>query len=40
MNLADHKLTPTGRTRQSENMNIIFSCPNFELTSIKQKSLI
>ena len=30
----------TGRTRHSENMNIVvFSCINFELTLIKQKYL-
>ena len=28
----------TGRTRYSKNMNtVVFSCMNFELTSIKQK---
>ena len=39
LNLADHWLTKTGRTRQSEDMNIVFSCMNFQLTSAKQTTL-
>ena len=39
LNLADHWLTKTGRTRQSENTNIVFSCMNFQLTSAKQTTL-
>ena len=41
MYLVDHELTQTRRTRYSENMNIVvFACINFELTPIKQKTLI
>ena len=40
MNLTDHQLMQTGSTSYKENMNIIvFSCIDFELTSIKQKTL-
>ena len=38
--LADHKLTQTGRKKYSKNTNIVvFSCINFELTSVKQTAL-
>ena len=40
MHLGDQELTGTGRTRYTENTNIaVFSFINFELSSIKQRTL-